>query len=202
MGALTVIPALAGDVVHRCVRHASWLRAEQGNARAGDETTCPALIYGTTSSTAISPGVDPASRRANDGRLPSPSAVQWLYSTAANWNCRPVAAVRPAIVNVDSASETRHSPPPVQLTQRPPTVVRARSPSFRHLPDQPCARAAPRSADRGHADAGRHRQTAAGVRDTETSDAGRDTAPRCRVRRAVKARSAHRHRAGDSGRSH
>jgi len=32
-------------------RHASWLRAEQGNGRAGDETTCPSLIYGTTSST-------------------------------------------------------------------------------------------------------------------------------------------------------
>jgi hypothetical protein len=27
--------------------HASWLRAEQGNARAGDETTCPSLMYGT-----------------------------------------------------------------------------------------------------------------------------------------------------------
>jgi hypothetical protein len=103
-------------------------------------------------------------------------------------------------VNVDSASETRHSPPPVQLTHRPPTVVRARSLSFRHLPDQPCARAAPRSAERGHADAGRHRQTAAGVRDTETADAGR--APRSGVEFAVKARSAHRHRAGGSGRNH
>ena len=33
------------------LRRASWLRAEQGNGRAGDETTCPSLIFGTTSST-------------------------------------------------------------------------------------------------------------------------------------------------------
>jgi len=61
-------------------------------------------------------------------------------------------------------------------------------------------RAAPRSAERGHADAGRHRQTAAGVHDTETAGAGR--APRPGVEFAVKARSAHRHRAGGSGRNH
>lgn len=39
------------ELIVRTVRHTSWLRAEQGNPRAGDETTCPSLIFGTTSST-------------------------------------------------------------------------------------------------------------------------------------------------------
>ena len=34
------------------VRRSSWLRAQQRSERAGDETTCASLIYGTTSSTA------------------------------------------------------------------------------------------------------------------------------------------------------
>ena len=173
--------------MHRCVRHASWLRAEQGNARAGDETTCPALIYGTTSSTATSPGVDPASRRANDGRLPSGAVGRPMAAfdgselelptrrrcSTCDRQCR-LCKRDPAFAAASSAhtAATNGYSCEVALFPAPPRpTLRPSSTSLSGT--RPCRRRQT-SADRSRSS--RYRNLRRGAR----------TAPRCRVRRQSK----------------
>ena len=69
--------------------------------------------------------LDVRCRRADDGRLPSPSAVQRLHSTAANWNCRPSADVKacskrafrnPLTTSLTSVEVAQRKRPPERLS--------------------------------------------------------------------------------------